>query len=88
MPPIRWNPGRPPPTPSGRCLRARARAFTAALGDGEVVYASKAFPCTAVLRVFAENTERLRGLLFDVVAALPTDEDCSCRHALDGLKGS
>jgi diaminopimelate decarboxylase len=35
-------------------LRARARAFTGALGDaGEVVYASKAFPCTAVLRVFA-----------------------------------
>jgi len=37
-------------------LRARARAFTRALGpDGEVVYASKAFPCTAVLRVFAEE---------------------------------
>jgi diaminopimelate decarboxylase len=37
-------------------LRARARAFTRALGGaGEVVYASKAFPCTAVLRVFAEE---------------------------------
>jgi diaminopimelate decarboxylase len=37
-------------------LRARARAFTRALGlHGEVVYASKAFPCTAVLRVFAEE---------------------------------
>jgi diaminopimelate decarboxylase len=37
-------------------LRARARAFTRALGpDGEVVYASKAFPCTAVLRVFAQE---------------------------------
>jgi diaminopimelate decarboxylase len=37
-------------------LRARARAFTRALaGAGEVVYASKAFPCTAVLRVFAEE---------------------------------
>jgi 5'-methylthioadenosine phosphorylase len=39
-----------------------------------------------VLRVFGENTERLRGLLLDVVTALPTDGDCSCRHALDGLK--
>src|SRR5688500_20134401 len=41
-------------------LRARAREFQAALrahheGPGEVVYASKAFPCTAVLRVFAEE---------------------------------
>jgi len=41
-------------------LRARARAFLAALaaahdGPGEVVFASKAFPCTAVLRVFAEE---------------------------------
>jgi diaminopimelate decarboxylase len=40
-------------------LRARARLFTGALaarhrGPGEIVYASKAFPCTAVLRVFAE----------------------------------
>jgi diaminopimelate decarboxylase len=36
--------------------RSRARAFTRALaGAGEVVYASKAFPCTAVLRVFAEE---------------------------------
>src|SRR5207244_2657 len=39
-----------------------------------------------VFRVFAENTERLRGLLLDVVAALPTDPDCPCQHALDGLK--
>src|SRR4051795_11463232 len=41
-------------------LRARAREFLAALrthhdGPGEVVFASKAFPCTAVLRVFAEE---------------------------------
>jgi diaminopimelate decarboxylase len=39
-------------------LRSRARELTGALaehhgGPGEVVYASKAFPCTAVLRVFA-----------------------------------
>jgi len=41
-------------------LRARARAFTGALaahhdGPGEVVFASKALPCTAVLRLFAEE---------------------------------
>jgi diaminopimelate decarboxylase len=41
-------------------LRARARAFSAALashhdGPGEIVFASKAMPCTAVLRVFAEE---------------------------------
>ena len=38
-----------------------------------------------VFRVFGENTERLRGLLLDVVAALPEERDCPCAHALDGL---
>ena len=38
-----------------------------------------------VFRVFAENTERLRGLLLDVVAALPAERTCPCRSALDGL---
>jgi diaminopimelate decarboxylase len=40
-------------------LRARARSLMHALaehhGDGEVIFASKAFPCTAVYRVFAEE---------------------------------
>ena len=41
-------------------LRARARELRAALerghdGPGEIVFASKAFPCTAVLAVFAEE---------------------------------
>ncbi len=41
-------------------LRDRARAFVAALREhhgprGSVVYASKAFPCTAALRIFAEE---------------------------------
>jgi diaminopimelate decarboxylase len=43
-------------------LRARAREFTAAM-PGEVVFASKAFPCTAVLRVFREE-----GLSVDVAS--------------------
>ncbi len=40
-----------------------------------------------VLRVFAANVDRLRTVLFDVVAALPpsTGRDCLCSHALDGL---
>src|SRR4051794_39927897 len=44
-------------------LRSRAREFTAAMADGEVVFASKAFPCTAVLRVFHEE-----GLSVDVAS--------------------
>ncbi len=41
-------------------LRERARAFTDALavahdGPGAIVYASKAFPCSAALRIFAEE---------------------------------
>jgi diaminopimelate decarboxylase len=44
-------------------LRARAREFRAAMGDGEVVFASKAFPCTAVLRVFRDE-----GLSVDVAS--------------------
>ena len=44
-------------------LRARAREFRAAMGSHEVVYASKAFPCTAVLRVFREE-----GLAVDVAS--------------------
>ena len=39
-----------------------------------------------VLRVFASNIEKVRSLLFDVVAALPANAaDCVCRHSLDGL---
>ena len=42
-------------------LRARARAF--ADGPARIVYASKAFPCTAALRIFAEE-----GLSVDVAS--------------------
>lgn len=44
-------------------LRSRAREFRAAIGEGEVIFASKAFPCTAVLRVFEEE-----GLSVDVAS--------------------
>jgi len=40
-----------------------------------------------VLRVFGSNIENVRALLYDLVAALPpADDDCQCRHSLDGLK--
>jgi 5'-methylthioadenosine phosphorylase len=39
-----------------------------------------------VLRVFAENVDRLRKVLFDVIAALPSDRACPCPRALDGLE--
>ena len=40
-----------------------------------------------VLRVFAANVDRLRGVLFDAVAALPAteDRDCLCASALGGM---
>jgi diaminopimelate decarboxylase len=50
-------------------LRARARAFVRAMaahhgGQARVLFAAKAFPCTAVLRIFAEE-----GLGVDVASA-------------------
>ncbi|WP_377269772.1 S-methyl-5'-thioadenosine phosphorylase [Peterkaempfera sp. SMS 1(5)a] len=39
-----------------------------------------------VLSVFAQNVDRLRTVLFDVVKALPVARDCICSHALDGLE--
>ncbi|MCA1711856.1 MAG: S-methyl-5'-thioadenosine phosphorylase [Actinobacteria bacterium] len=38
-----------------------------------------------VFRFFAANTERLRELLYDVIAALPTEPGCACRSSLDGI---
>jgi 5'-methylthioadenosine phosphorylase len=39
-----------------------------------------------VFTVFAENTERLRGVLLDAVASLPTERECPCPRAFDGIK--
>ena len=38
-----------------------------------------------VFRVFGENTERLRALLFDVLGSLPKERSCPCSRALDEL---
>jgi 5'-methylthioadenosine phosphorylase len=39
-----------------------------------------------VFRVFGENIERLRGVLFDAVAKLPAERTCGCENALGGLE--
>jgi 5'-methylthioadenosine phosphorylase len=39
-----------------------------------------------VFQVFAENTERLRGVLLEAVAQLPAERTCPCPRALDGIK--
>ncbi|MEV4252415.1 S-methyl-5'-thioadenosine phosphorylase [Spirillospora sp. NPDC049652] len=39
-----------------------------------------------VLRVFTENIGRLRPLVSDIVAVLPTDRLCPCPTVLDGMK--
>ncbi|GIF19140.1 5'-methylthioadenosine phosphorylase [Actinoplanes tereljensis] len=39
-----------------------------------------------VFSVFAENTERLRGVLLEAVTRLPAARECPCGNALDGIK--
>ena len=39
-----------------------------------------------VFRVFGENTERLRGVLYDAIEALPDERTCPCPHMLDGIE--
>lgn len=39
-----------------------------------------------VLTVFAKNIERLRGVIVETVEELPTERDCLCSHALDGVE--
>jgi 5'-methylthioadenosine phosphorylase len=40
----------------------------------------------AVIKVFQENNERLRDLLFAVIPALPSERDCPCATALEGAR--
>lgn len=39
-----------------------------------------------VFEVFARNVVRLRSLLETALGLLPDDDECTCRHALDGLE--
>lgn len=36
-----------------------------------------------VARVFAENLDKVKGLLVDMIPQIPTERDCICVHALD-----
>lgn len=38
-----------------------------------------------VLRVFAQNVDRLRSVITDLVSTLPLDRACPCPHMLDGI---
>ena len=40
-----------------------------------------------VIKVFTENNDKLRGLLFALVPALPTERACPCSTALKGARG-
>jgi 5'-methylthioadenosine phosphorylase len=40
----------------------------------------------AVVRVFTENNEKLRDLLFSVIPALPEERTCECATALAGAR--
>ena len=37
-----------------------------------------------VIRVFNENNNRVKELIYGMIPALPTARDCTCAHALDG----
>ena len=39
-----------------------------------------------VIRVFTENNDRLRELLFAVIPALPTERTCDCATALSSAR--
>jgi 5'-methylthioadenosine phosphorylase len=39
-----------------------------------------------VLATFNKSIDRLKAVMAEVVSALPADDECSCRHSVDGLK--
>ncbi|MGZ4625479.1 MAG: S-methyl-5'-thioadenosine phosphorylase, partial [Kineosporiaceae bacterium] len=49
------------------------------------VEAGKGVTHAEVMATFGASVERLKGVLAAAVARLPVDDDCPCRHALDGL---
>jgi 5'-methylthioadenosine phosphorylase len=40
----------------------------------------------AVVRVFTENNDKLRNLLFTLIPRLTQDRNCECSHALEGAR--
>jgi len=74
--------------PEAALARELALCYTslAVVTDADAgVEASGAVSHQAVLAEFARSVERLRALLAQLVDALPADDACSCREALDGL---
>ena len=39
-----------------------------------------------VMATFEGSIDRLKSVMTEVISTLPTDDDCSCRRSLDGLK--
>jgi len=52
--------------------------------DVGVVGETEAVSHEAVLKVFTENNDKLRGLLFGMVKTIPTERTCPCATALQG----
>ncbi|ROS72058.1 S-methyl-5'-thioadenosine phosphorylase [Cellulomonas sp. PhB143] len=74
--------------PEAQIARELAMCFTslALVTDSDAgVDAASAVSHAAVLEAFAANVEHVGTLLGSVVAALPDDAGCACRHAVDGL---
>lgn len=74
--------------PEAAIARELAMCFTslAVVTDADVgVDGAEPVTHQAVLAEFGRSIERLRDVLAGVVAALPGDDECPCRHALDGL---
>ncbi|MHB0977090.1 MAG: S-methyl-5'-thioadenosine phosphorylase [Candidatus Aquicultorales bacterium] len=39
-----------------------------------------------VIKVFLENNDKLKGLLFDMIPGIPEERLCACGHALEGAR--
>lgn len=61
---------------TGICL---VTDLDAGFEEGEAVTQAEVF------QAFGKSVDRLKSLLLEAVERLPRDEECSCRHALDGL---
>lgn len=77
--------------PEAALARELAMCFTtvALVTDHDVgVDGGAAVTHHSVLEAFGANVDRLKGVIAEVVAGLPSEDaapECACRHALDGL---
>jgi len=40
-----------------------------------------------VMKVFSENNDKLKKLLFEIIKSLPADRSCDCGHTLKNARG-